>query len=60
MNKRYEYEKPNFQKEKKTDRTLVIITIIVRIILTPIFLVLRIYDWVWSMDYYNYLKHHKD
>lgn len=58
MDKRYEYEKTKLTK--KTDWVFIIITIIVRIILTPIFLVLRIYDWVWSMDYYNYSKHYKD
>lgn len=44
--------KPN----KITNIIVLIFMVLLRIILTPIFLTIRIYDWVWSMDYYNYFK----
>lgn len=48
------------KKEKEKRRCIRILSGIMKIIFTPLFLLIRIYDWVWSMDYYNYLKRHKD
>lgn len=58
----YWYKRNKLTKKEKAKRRCVRILsgIIMRIIFTPLFLLIRIYDWVWSMDYYNYLKRHKD
>ena len=48
-------------KRQKLDRNdhrpMEILCNIVRIILTPMFLLVRIYCWVWDYDYYTRFKH---
>lgn len=41
----------------KDYRTMEILADITRIILTPVFLLVRIYCWVWDYNYYDRFKH---
>lgn len=43
--------------DKNDYRLMEILCNIVRIILTPMFLLVRIYLWVWDYDYYTRFKH---
>lgn len=47
-------------KKQKLDRKdylhIIILASIVRIILTPIFVLIRLYCWVWDYDYYERFK----
>lgn len=51
--KRFERQKLN----RNDHRRMEIAASIIRIILTPIFLLVRIYCWVWDYDYYKRFKH---
>lgn len=49
----------NKQKLNKKDYAHIeILATITRIVLTPIFLLVRIYCWVWDYDYYERFKHY--
>ena len=49
--KRFKPQKLNKNDHRRVDRAASIIGLILRIILTPIYLLLRIYHWVWDYDY---------
>lgn len=46
-----------YRRPKSIRRKMIrILAVLIQIVLTPIFLILRIYDWVWSIDYFELLK----
>lgn len=47
----------NQKLNKKDHLHIKIFAGIMRIILTPIFILVRIYCWVWDYDYYERFKH---
>lgn len=51
--KRFKKQEPNRNDYKLIEN----LAGIIRIILTPIFLLIRIYCWVWDYDYYERFKH---
>ena len=54
-------EKLNFQEEKALYRRKMKIMekifILIRILLLPLFLLVRVYFWVWDYNYYTRVKH---
>lgn len=50
----------HFEKAKlnKNDyKVMEKVAVVVRFVLTPVFLLIRIYCWVWDYDYYKRFKH---
>lgn len=46
------YRRPKSIRRK----TIRILAVLIQIVLTPLLLILRIYDWVWSIDYVELFK----
>ena len=49
---RFTNKKPN----KKDHKNIEVLANITRIVLLPVFLLVRIYCWVWDYDYYERFK----